>query len=296
MLDLSKSQELSKDELREIAPSIFSTKPSPEVSKKYSHIPTDKLIDDMELLGWKVIDAKEVNARQKSTRGFQKHLVVFRNPDIVINHNPNGLTKDSTSPTGWRNSDGTFGKKNSVDTVFPQILLTNSHDGKNAFTFTAGLFRMICENGLVISTKQFEKFRIRHMGYDFETLQGVIKNVISNLDLTVESMNKMRKIELDEHQQFEFAKELLDIRVEGTDNMYKEDQIGDILVPQRKEDFGNDLWSVFNRVQENIVEGNFKYYNAKTLGSERQARPIKNFKQDMDVNKKLFSAALEYAV
>ena len=38
------------------------------------------------------------------------------------------------------------------DTVFPQVLLTNSHDGKNAFTFTAGLFRMICENGLVIST------------------------------------------------------------------------------------------------------------------------------------------------
>ena len=85
MLDLKKSQKLSKDELREIAPSIFSTVPSPEVSKKYSHIPTDKLIDDMELLGWNVIDAKEVAARTKGTRGFQKHLVVFRNDDIVIN-------------------------------------------------------------------------------------------------------------------------------------------------------------------------------------------------------------------
>ena len=49
MLDLQSNNQLSKDELREIAPSIFSTKPSPEVSKKYSHIPTDKLIDDMEL-------------------------------------------------------------------------------------------------------------------------------------------------------------------------------------------------------------------------------------------------------
>ena len=47
MLDLQSNNQLSKDELREIAPSIFSTKPSPEVSKKYSHIPTDKLIDDM---------------------------------------------------------------------------------------------------------------------------------------------------------------------------------------------------------------------------------------------------------
>ena len=80
----SKAEFKTKDELREIAPSIFSTKPSPEVSKKYSHIPTDKLIDDMELLGWKVIDAKEVNARTKGTRGFQKHLVVFRNDDILV--------------------------------------------------------------------------------------------------------------------------------------------------------------------------------------------------------------------
>jgi len=277
MLDYQNDQFKSLEELKEIAPSIFTKKGSDKTSTKYTHIPTDRVIKDLELLGWGVVDAKEVNARQD--KGYQKHLVVFRNPDVSIN-------KKST------NVDGEVFE----DIVFPQILVTNSHDGKNSFKFQAGLYRMVCENGLVIADQQFEDYTIRHMGYDFEALQNVIKDMISNLDLTVESMNKMRKIELDENQQFEFAKKLLDIRVEGTDNMYKEDQIGDILVPQRKEDFGDDLWSVFNRVQENIVEGNFKYYNAKTLGSERQARPIKNFKQDMDVNKKLFSAALEYAV
>tara|TARA_B100000575_G_scaffold293884_1_gene306858 strand:- start:526 stop:1359 length:834 start_codon:yes stop_codon:yes gene_type:complete len=277
MLDYQNDEFKSLEELQEIAPSIFTKTGSDKTSSKYTHIPTDRVIKDLELLGWGVVDAKEVSARKD--KGFQKHLVVFRNPDVSIN-------KKST------NVDG----KVFEDIVFPQILVTNSHDGKNSFKFQAGLYRMVCENGLVIADQQFEDYTIRHMGYDFEALQGVIKDMISNLDLTVESMNKMRKIELDENQQFEFAKKLLDIRVEGTDNMYKEDQIGDILVPQRKEDFGDDLWSVFNRVQENIVEGNFKYYNAKTLGSERQARPIKNFKQDMDVNKKLFSAALEYAV
>jgi hypothetical protein len=276
MLDYQNDQFKSLEELKEIAPSIFTKKGSDKTSSKYTHIPTDRVIKDLELLGWGVVDAKEVNARQD--KGYQKHLVVFRNPDVSIN-------KKST------NVDGDVFE----DIVFPQILVTNSHDGKNSFKFQAGLYRMVCENGLVIADQQFEDYTIRHMGYDFEALQNVIKDMISNLDLTVESMNKMRKIELDENQQFEFAKKLLDIRVEGTDNMYKEDQIGDILVPQRKEDFGDDLWSVFNRVQENIVEGNFKYYNAKTLGTERQARPIKNFKQDMDVNKKLFSAALEYA-
>ena len=276
MLDYQNDQFKSLEELKEIAPSIFTKKGSDKTSSKYTHIPTDRVIKDLELLGWGVVDAKEVNARQD--KGYQKHLVVFRNPDVSIN-------KKST------NVDGEVFE----DIVFPQILVTNSHDGKNSFKFQAGLYRMVCENGLVIADQQFEDYTIRHMGYDFEALQGVIKDMISNLDLTVESMNKMRKIELDENQQFEFAKKLLDIRVEGTDNQYREEQIGDILVPQRKEDFGDDLWSVFNRVQENIVEGNFKYYNAKTLGTERQARPIKNFKQDMDVNKKLFSADLEYA-
>ncbi len=55
---------------------------------------------------------------------------------------------------------------------------------------------------------------------------------------------------------------------------------------------GNGLWEVFNRVQENIMEGNFEYLTVK--GKPRQARIIKNFKQDQDLNKKMFSKALEY--
>ena len=292
MLDLSKSQELTKAELREIAPSIFSTKPSPEVSKKYSHIPTDKLIDDMKLLGWKAIDAKEVNARQKSTRGFQKHLVVFRNPDIVINHNPNGLTKDSTSPTGWRNSDGTFGKKNSVDTVFPQILLTNSHDGKNAFTFTAGLFRMVCENGLVVSTNEFEKVAIRHMGYDFEELQKQVTEMTERLPLTVESMNKMIDTKMEQKSILKFAKDMLAVRFPEDELRRITIDMDEFITPVRPEDKGDDLWSVFNVIQEKIIEGDFDY----TIGTKhRKARQIKNFKQDMDLNSKMFDIALEYA-
>ena len=41
-----------------------------------------------------------------------------------------------------------------------------SSDGKNAFTFRAGLFRLVCENGLVISTQDFADLKIRHFGYD----------------------------------------------------------------------------------------------------------------------------------
>ena len=131
MIDLSKTTFLNDAEIAAIAPSVFTTTPSSEVSKHYTHIPTTKVIDDMRLLGWDVVDAKEVRARKASTRGVQKHLVVFRNPEVVIN-----------------GEDG--------DEVFPQILLTNSHDGKNAFTFTAGLYNLGIEGqitaGAIAST------------------------------------------------------------------------------------------------------------------------------------------------
>ena len=291
MLDLKSNKYLSKDELREIAPSIFSTKPSPEVSKHYSHIPTDKLIDDMKLLGWNVIDAKEVSARQKSTIGYQKHLVVFRNDDIVINQMPNNIRESITSPTGYRRTDGTFAKKNPIDTVFPQILLTNSHDGKNAFTFTAGLFRMICENGLVVSTNEFEKVAIRHMGYDFEELQKQITEMVEQLPLTVESMNKMIETKMNQNSIVKFAKDMLAVRFPEDELKRITIDMDEFITPVRPEDKGDDLWSVFNTIQEKIIEGDFEY----SIGSKhRKARQIKNFKQDMDLNGKMFDVALDY--
>jgi len=266
MLNYQSENFKSLSELREIAPSIFTKKGSDNTSSKYTHIPTDTVIKDLELLGWNVVDAKEVKARAQV--GYQKHLVVFRNNDVVIN-----------------GKDG--------DTVYPQILLTNSHDGKNSFSFQAGLYRMICENGLVIATKQFQAMKIRHMGYDFETLQGVIKDMISKLDLTVESMNKMKETELTEEQTFDFAKQLLQHRVDSFNNTFDKTAINQVLEPQRPEDTGNGLWEVFNRVQENIVEGNFQYLTR--TGKRRYARPIKNFRQDMRVNGDMYETALTFA-
>ena len=81
MVDLESKTYLTKENIKNLAPSVFSSKPSNEVSKHYVHIPTERVIDDMEVLGWKVADAKEVAARTKGTRGFQKHLLVFRNDE-----------------------------------------------------------------------------------------------------------------------------------------------------------------------------------------------------------------------
>ena len=252
----------TKSEIRQLANSIFTTQGAPGTSDKYAHISTEKIIDDMQLLGWGVVDAKQVKARKGE--GYQKHLVVFRNNDIQI-----------TAEDG--------------DNVFPQILLTNSHDGKNAFTFTAGLFRMVCENGLVVSSREFENMKIRHYGYSFEELQDTIKAMVEKLPLTVESLNKFRQVELSQEQALDFAKKALEVRLGELDNIQIDLQ--DLLTPTRSEDRGNDLWSVYNVVQEKLIHGMFNYkYGVKS----RKARKIKNFKQDLVINERLYDLALEY--
>jgi hypothetical protein len=263
MLDINSKDFLSNDQIKKQAPSVFTSTPSPDTSEKYTHIPTSVVIEDMEKLGWGVVDAKEVKARKGV--GFQKHLLVFRNPDVVIN-----------------GEDG--------DTVFPQILLTNSHDGKNSFTFTAGLFRLVCENGLVVSTQEFENVKLRHMGYTFEELQERIKEMVERLPLTVESLNKMKQKKVEEKEAIQFAKKALTTRfTEDQIKVFKID-LKELIKPTRKEDEGSDLWSVFNVVQEKILTGDFTY---KSGGKVRKARQIKNFNQDLKVNKELFEMALE---
>ena len=266
MLDLSNDGFLNASQIKERAKSVFTDKAGPSTSEKFTHIPTHKVIEDMEQLGWGVVDAKEVKARAKNSIGFQKHLVVFRNPDVVIN-----------------GADG--------DKVFPQILLTNSNDGKNAFTFTAGLFRMVCENGLVVSTQEFENVKMRHMGYTFEELQKQIRAMVEQLPLTVESMNKMKQIQLDEEQAKAFAKKALTTRFEEDQVEAMNFNLDELLEPTRPEDKGNDLWSVFNVIQEKILDGDFTYMSGARI---RTARKVKNFKQDLEINQKLFAMAAEF--
>ena len=266
--DSSKNEFLTKDAIREIAPSVFTEKAdSSSTSKHYVHIPTETVIDDMASLGWGVVDAKQVKARKN--QGYQKHMVVFGNDNLVV-----------------EGKDG--------DTVMPRILLTNSHDGKNSFKFQAGLYRLVCSNGLVIADAEFASMKIRHMGYDLSELKTVISEIVEKLPLTVECMNKLKAKEMSEDEKIDFAKKALRTRLPKAQiSTLTYENIQDLLEPTRKEDGGNDMWSVYNVIQEKIIHGMFDVYGVN--GKVRKARKIKNFQQDTRVNKDLYELAVEFA-
>jgi hypothetical protein len=214
-------------------------------------------------LGWEPTDAKQVKARKNV--GYQKHLVTFIHPDILI-------------------------KGEGGDDVQPTILLINSHDGKNVFHFQVGLIRFVCENGLVVSDEDFEKVKIRHQGYSFEDLQSKIINVIEKLPNLVEKINVFKNTELNSDQVIDFATKASKLRF-NNDKSETFVDIEGLLNIDRVEDEGNNLWSVFNRVQEKLVNGGFTYGK-----KNRKARSIKNFSQDIDLNKELWEVANEYVL
>jgi len=244
------------EEIKEIAPSVFTTDKAPHLTDKYIQTPTSRVVEDLMSLGWQVTKCQEVKARKG--KGYQKHLIVFRNPDIQI--------------TG---KDG--------DDAFPQILLTNSHDGKAAFNFRVGIFRLVCSNGLVISDTDFNNVSIRHINYTFETLQTKINEVIEKLPGLVQKINTFKAKELTEQLMKDFAVRAAALRTKNSID------VNALLAPTRTQDEGNDLWAVFNRVQEKLINGEFSYGH-----KNRKSRSIKNFQQDIKLNEELFELAETY--
>jgi hypothetical protein len=244
----------SIERIKELAPSVFTTEKASHLTDKYIQTPTIRVVEDLMNLGWEVTKAQEVKARKN--KGFQKHLLVFRHPEITI-----------------KGANG--------DDSFPQILLTNSHDGKAAFNFRVGIFRMVCSNGLVISDADFGVMSIRHMNYTFESLQSKVAEMISKLPGLVQKINLFKSTQLTEAQMNEFATKASELRTKQRVN------IMDMLTPTRAEDQGNDLWVVFNRVQEKILGGSY------TSGG-RKARSVKNFQKDIQLNEQLFELAEAY--
>ena len=244
----------SLEQIKAIAPSVFTTDKAPHLTDKYIQTPTSRVVEDLMSMGWQVTKAQEVKARKG--KGFQKHMIVFRNPEIMI-----------------KGKDG--------DDSFPQILLTNSHDGKAAFNFRVGIFRLVCSNGLVISDADFSNVSIRHINYTFESLQSKVAEMISKLPNLVQKINLFKSTALTEDQMADFATKAMQLRTKERVN------IMNVITPDRPQDSGNDLWVVFNRVQEKLLGGSYR-------AGKRKARSVKNFQKDIELNEKLFELAEAY--
>ena len=165
---------LNMDELKMICPEIATPEINPAlrqklgITDKYVHVPTEKVIEDVMKLGWTPINAYRVASRGKRT-GTGRHMVKFINYDFMQE-----------------------GK-----TEYPELLLTNSHDGTTAFKLDVGIFRLVCSNGMVVKSQDFGSMRVRHYGYDFETIKGAVNELVEQIPDYLKQVEDMKEQELE---------------------------------------------------------------------------------------------------
>lgn len=271
---------LSMDDLKRLCPAAFLTTPTnPKVSERYVQANTATVIEDLAKLGWFPTDAKQCRKKKNSSGIRSFHMISLQNPDIKI-------CKPITDADG-----------NTTEVVdcYPRIILTNSHDGFNSFKFILGLVRLICSNGLVVSSDEMVNMSIRHVNYDFEALRLVVTNAIEQVPNIVNTMNTMKNTILSEDDKKELATAVVKIRKEVDDNAkidIDEKTIKDILMPVRDEDEGDDLWTIFNVCQEKLIKGGFQSVGKNN--KSRKQRSITSIKKDINYNQRLWETAMRY--
>jgi hypothetical protein len=257
---------LTDSQVRYVAPSVFATdRNHNSTSQRYSFLSTSEIIKPLREEGWNIVGASQSSNRYGGTdRNFARHMVVLAHTKDLENY--------------------------SYSKLCPRIILTNSHDGGSACKLQAGLFRAACANGLVIADSTVQGRVIRHSHTTTE------QAVLAALYLRDQSSRGLEKVEqfsarqLTSDEQIGFALQALGIRY-GQESVQA--RAKELLAARRNEDKGNDLWHVFNRVQENIVKGGFVVTRPK-LGwqvTQQRAQEIKAIDGLLSINTKLWAAA-----
>lgn len=193
----------------------------PTLSDKYKLAKTSEIVKRIEGLGFTMDKFVAMKVRKKERQGFQKHRAIFTSPEL----------------------------KATVDGV-PQLLLTNSHDGTSSVVLQLGFFRYVCSNGLIVGSNIIEPVRVRHSGNDFdERLIVAINHIVAQAHKLTESIDKLKAKVMTQAEIVAFQREALQKRLGDV-------KIESFSVPShRSEDTAQDLFTVMNVIQENLIRG-----------------------------------------
>lgn len=261
------NQGLTINQVANIAPSVFATKPASTTSDKYNFIPTSNVLETLNDNGWRVTSARQSNVRLEARQGFQKHALTLTHADY---NRFSGLLK--------------------VDDIIPEITLTNSHDGAGAFHFFVSLFRCICNNQMSVPDTTIADFRLRHSGTNKADILTIAANLIEETPQLVKSISEMQATKLDKDTRIDFAEQALKIRWPESAPI----NATSLLYARRYEDKEISLWHVLNTVQENIIQGGV--YGKTKTGKNHTTRAVKSINADIKLNKDLWTLAEQYKI
>jgi hypothetical protein len=254
---------LSNEELNQIAPSAFATQPWYAQSERYSFVPTSNVIDGMREAGFQPYNAAQSLSRILDKKYFTKHIIRFRSNDA-------NLTQ--------------------VGDTAVEVVLVNSHDGTSRYELSLGAFRLACLNGLMVAEGLCEVIKIRHTGNIIQNVIDATRGILEAAPKVVESVKLWKTIDLRPSEARILAEEAHSLRFEEGAVAPEAEKL---LQPRRSSDIGTDLWSTFNRIQENTVEGGLRTYTPN--GRRNRTRAVVGIAENTKLNRALWSLASKMA-
>ena len=249
---------LTDDQIIQVAPSIFAREPHESRSDRYAYIPTIDVLNGLRKEGFQPFAVVQSRCRLEGKSEFTKHMIRMRHVNNIEAPQAN------------------------------EIVLLNSHDGTSSYQMLAGVFRHVCQNGMVAG-EILEDIRIGHRGnVQDNVIEGAFK-VLKGFELVDESRESMQIQRLSFEEQILFARSALMLRYDIEDPNKAPIQADQLLRAQRREDVREDLWTTFNVVQENALKGGLR---GRTANNHRTTtRAVTGISQDIKLNQALWALA-----
>lgn len=270
------TQHLELAQVREVVPSIFAPDKHSSRSERYTFIPTGDILAGLMSEGFLPTEVRQGGSRIEGKAQFTKHMIRLRHRDYA----PNVVGVS--------------------DTLYPEIVLSNSHDGTGAYVMDAGAYRVLCKNAMVASSS-FYQVKLPHKG---DILHNVIEGafkVVKELPRIIDTAREWKALGLSHGEQLAFAKAAAHLRWEPEEVNGRVQETAPIepaalLNVRRREDRGDDLWLTFNRTQEALLTGGNTYVQRDAEGrrkARRTVRPVNGVSDNRQMNQALWTLAEE---
>lgn len=246
---------LSNHEINRYAPSVMAETAHASRGDRYSFIPTIQVIDGLRLEGFEPFEVRQTRVRDLGKKEHTKHLVRLRHVSQI-------------------------GARSEV----PEVILVNSHDGSSSYQLMSGVFRMVCSNGLIAGDIA-ENVRVRHSGNVVDDVIEGATRVLQETDRVVSRIAEYKAIELTGPEQLAFANAAAVIRWDDNAPI----KVERLNAVRRTEDRKSDLWTTFNRVQENLIKGGIAGLSA--TGRRTRTREVGGVNENVKLNKALWTLA-----
>jgi hypothetical protein len=228
------------------------------INSKPFQIESLDAIREFQRQGWNVAGALENRGKN---RKIANHFIKMEHPDFKI-----------------------LNKKGQTEAV-ATMNIQNSCNGSKPMELDLGAYRLVCSNGAIAHTS-YSNAKVPHSEKGQYSLQEILCDLGIRTQGVMDEFNKLKDSNLSPKEAIAIATEAATLRF-GKDHNINVEQL---LNTVRNEDRGDDVWTVFNRIQENLTQPQrILDENGKKMGG------VSNVDEDTRINKELFQLAYSYA-